>query len=157
MIEDVIINECVQNYKLEVNSRNQKTYCAFMERQLAKELKDTKQYRELLMDKLLIFSYLLGERPVYESRTKPPVRIKKREQLKLMRFKGHDTMAWSDTRLGQINCRRNYGKRWYGFLSYVDIISELGKEPEIVKRWRGPISYAGDVGVRGRKIDTKTA
>ncbi len=152
MIED-IIGECAHAYKLDINPENKETYDAFIERQLAKAPeKIDKAYKSLLTDKLLLFAYLIGEKPVHESRTRPPVKIKRIDQLHFLRIRGFDTMVWDDAILGQINCRRTYGKSRYGFPTYVEIIDELGEEPAVIKKWKRKITYKDDI-----RMNTPTA
>jgi len=157
-IEDVI-KSCTEQYGLNVTEGSKQKYRAFLERQLQKHPEynlDDKPKKgaglgtcfTLLVDKLLIFSYLIRESQTKLGPFQDTV-INKDEKLALLRVRGRDGSLWNDKRLHSVYIRRDYHYKTHKTQRYVAIIDELGEDSEVVKLWKRKISYQKDISGRG--------
>ena len=101
-------------------------------------------YLSLVVDKLLIFAYLMREEPVIDEYSEKTL-LDTDEKLCLLRARsGKD--SWPDESLFNMYLRRLNGNKKYGLPTYIEIIDEIGKDPEVVAIWRRELSYKNDVG-----------
>ena len=158
---DDVIETAQTEYLLDVTAKNRDSFKGFLERQL----KNHKEYDlncrigksgvypsfALLVDELLIFSYLTRKRKVKQhGRDQEGTYVDTDEKLKLLKARGPDVHSWDDQDLFCVYNRRKYGKKNYGLMRYVEIIDEIGRDQEVKRIWSREITYKADMA--GRNI-----
>jgi len=161
-----ILKASEMDYKLEINIKNGKRYTGFLKRQLdahpdynighrpaKNRITNIFPYRNLMVDKLLIFLYLMGERKVkgeflgYNGKyIKYPegTPLDTDEKLRLLKQQGVHQLMWDDSDLGRMFSRRRTGKSRFGMLGYAEVINEVGRDPEVKELWGREITYKDD-------------
>jgi len=161
-IED-IIELCERNFTFPINDNSRKTYSEFLERQLEKhpeydlnERVDTSgqsfsdfEYVNALVDKLLLFSYIIGETPIkidfigtegnigrYGNGSFKPIEERRKDLDYLrVRYKGWNRRYRNDDQLAELRTRlanRAIANGW---------ITELGHDIAVIDYFQSPFTY----------------
>lgn len=160
---DDVIKECQEKYVLGVTERNRSKYVAFLQRQLkahpdynlnfrTEATKNPFPYFNLIVDKLLLFSYLIGETPIiagYKEHTEVK-RIKSIRDLYLLRpaemgygrrASKSALMRRTDRRLFDL-CHRFYNKKnIFKSQNWGEAIDELGRDIVVIRHFGQKITY----------------
>ena len=161
---DQIIQKCEDVYGLRVDG-HQQAYAEFLGRQLRAhpeydldyKTKGAKRnpypYFNLLVDKLLLFSYLIGQIPIHTGVQENPKskRIKTVYDLKLLSQSEIQYYSQRNFRLGIVKIvdsrlyslygRINTRKRDSGFQNWEQMIDELGKDTMVMRYFGERIGY----------------
>ncbi|HLF55028.1 MAG TPA: hypothetical protein VI612_04885 [Candidatus Nanoarchaeia archaeon] len=148
---DDVVKECQSTYQLAVTDQNKEKYAAFVKRQSRKHKLDDQKNFTLLVDKLMLFSYLIRQSSVEVRGFDTKIVIDKDEKLPALRVRGHGPYLWDDNTLYSIYARREYNHIAHKLPRYTAIIDELGRDTEVVAIWGRRLSYDKDV---GRKLDS---
>lgn len=145
---DDVIKKCQDTYSLNVTSDNSIKYAAFVGRQARKHNPEDQRNFVLLVDKLMLFSYLIRQSPVaitgfggFGER----IIIDTDEKLPALRVRGNGSYLWDDKTLYSIYARREQNHRAHNLPRYTAIIDELGIDPGVLAVWRRRLSYDKDV------------
>lgn len=148
--------------------QKEKDYSAFLERQIEIHQQEydfnfqrTKKgnfrpqqpYLWLMVDKLLLCAYLLGDRKIRESEYDlQKVFIITVDKLPLLRSRGDVTSLWPDSPLYSLYNRRERAHRVNNnFPKYRTILDEIGADALMVEKWGRALSYEHDLGGRKRR------
>ena len=146
------------NNRLEVSDSNHRMYINFLRREKIRNShyfgtnyreKKKKLFLDLLVDKVLMFSYLMRQTKVVESRfNSKETYIDTDDKLHLMRSRS-ESVFWEDSNLSQIAGRRNgvssKNKSLRKYLpTYTELINEIGGHPLVVKLWGRVLTYDND-------------
>ena len=163
-IEDVLI-ECIEENSLILTEENRLMNDEFINRQL-KIHKDydlnkdtgTKKFPKylfvsLLSDEVYYFSIYMRQTEVevdmYSDRSEL---VDSKDKLRHMQLFSSEISFWSDETLFNIYRRRNLNGKKSGMIGSMDILNELGKDPEVVKLWGREVVYENDIGGRRRDM-----
>ena len=167
---DDIISVYENHFKFEVSDGNRDNYRAFLERQLQTHSEiDLEFERErgrgrgitkhlwvnLLVDKLLLFSYIIGNTPIvvdlegnerrigrYEGHNLKPINERAND---LILLSGASKQKMTDKKLRHLYVnltRRKYtGTLKEKMQTWTDLINEIGKDPSVIEYFGGVISY----------------
>jgi hypothetical protein len=161
-----VIKACEERYMLKVTPKNKQTYVSFLQRQLKAhpdyDLNFEKSrgqfpspYLNLLVDKLLILSYLLGQTPIiagYRDETgynTYETRIKNVKHLYLLRRAEmgygsnnvHASKKRTDERLFRLAGRIEARKQKLKLIGWAEIIDELGNDWAVKRYFGQKITY----------------
>jgi hypothetical protein len=161
-----IIKTCEKKYGLEVTNKNTKTYLHFLTRQVAahpdykiakKDLPGQKSYRFfcLLVDKLLLFSYLVGETRIiagYKDETGDHTHKQCINDVKDLYLLRQSEMGYyqdameadkrrTDPELFRLLGRIVVRKCKFGFPGWRESIDELGNDPTVKRHFGQKIAY----------------
>ncbi len=163
-IEDVI-KECEEQFGLKVTKQNREKYTAFLERQLKAhpeyDLNFKPSYRNsliycsLLVDKLMIFSYLTRERKVKANPRGDETLIDTNEKLHLLGIRGPSSNLWDDSNLFTIYQRRARNKKEherYKLPLYSQMITDVGADKAVVDIWGRKLTYEQDIGGHHKSV-----
>src|SRR3989344_3540483 len=147
---DDVIGEAQEHYGLAVTEQNHSLYQGFLKRQQYKHHYNlerrtsggTKPYVDLLIDSLLLFSYLMRER-ITKDETGQDTRLDSEEKLHLLQTPGEDRT--SDSRLRTLYTRRRVARQRFRMPTYVELVDEIGSDPEVRKLWGRKITYKNDI------------
>lgn len=168
-----MIRACEENYGLEVSDNNRNKYVGFLERQLKSHPeydlnlrtphpnKKIFSYLNLMRDKLLLFSYLIGETSIvagYKGHTEER-RVRSIDDLYLLRpselggtiggdlegIERSRKMALRQTDRNLLSLywlfRINHSNYKHFWPSWGNMIDELGKDKEVIKYFKQKITY----------------
>ena len=163
---DDVIKTCVYRHQLAITPATRNKYLAFLQRQLSRHPEYDLNFRaprakknpyptlNLMVDKLLLFSYLIGEIPIIAGYKDHAERrqIISANDLYLLRLTeiGHAGQSYAtrgilrqtDRRLYDLAARFTNHKSRYGFHSWGEAIDELGQDEEVVRYFGQQITYA---------------
>ena len=162
---DDVIRIAQDKYTLKVTEENKPKYIGFVQRQLDLwgydlnyRLPDTSPvntspstfpYLTLVVDKLLIFAYLIREKPIIDEFDEETF-LDCDEKLSLLRV-GASRDECSDRNLYNLYVRRQKNHKNHGLLGYINIINEIGADPEVVLIWGRELGYQTDVSPKTQK------
>lgn len=149
MLEE-IIHQVQDRYGVQLTPQRQEQFTRFLRRQHRTHPDydwkgHPERYANLLADKLFIFAILSRQHrvvsyPNYEKGTL----VDDVQKLRLLKQQMGDRETWDDHNLYRLFRRRNPSGRQV-VQSYIDLITEVGADPEVVRIWRRPVVYRQDI------------